>query len=358
MLLIGLNVSSLRARLLNSVGARASASRSKIHSLAVLPIENVSGDRTQDFLCVGLTDELTTDLAEVGSLRVVSRTSAMALASRHEPLPQVARQFKLDAVVEGTAMRDGGRVRITAQLIDARHDRNLWAGSFEGQATDILRLEDDVGRQIASYITENISSPKAPVLLPHPARSTNPAAQDAYWRGRYLIDRRKVQGVESAVADFRKAIAIDPQYAEAYAGLAQALLSESYLQAKRSGDVIGEARDAVRHALELDPNLSEAYCALGMIQGTYDYNWPAAEESLRHSLALNPSNSLAEIILSGVLTAQGRMQEAVEHARRALRLDPLSFFANRNLASTLYFARRYDEALPQFQRAPCTTPPA
>lgn len=348
LVMVGLNLAGSRYWLASSVTPSATPEPG-IQTIAVLPIENVSGDPGQDFFCAGLTDALTTDLAEGGVPNVISRTSVTAYAGKGKPLPEIARELHVDAVVEGTAMRFGGRVRITAQLIDARRDRSLWAGTFEGPATNLLLLEDNATRQIAAYISSRVAS-EAQSPQSYATRSINPAAQNAYWHGRYLFDRRRVADQAGAVDDFRKAIRIDPEYAQAYAGLAQALLSASYLQAARAGDIVGEARDAVHHALRLNPNLSEAYCALGMIQGTYDYDWKAAQESLRRSIDLNPSNPIAEIFLSAVLISQGRTQEALGHARRALQLDPLSFFANRNLGSTLYFARRYDQALRQFQQ--------
>jgi TolB-like protein/DNA-binding winged helix-turn-helix (wHTH) protein/cytochrome c-type biogenesis protein CcmH/NrfG len=315
-------------------------SRPAIRSLAVLPLTNLSGDPTQDYFADGMTDELITELAHVPDLRVVSRTSVMLDKNAKKPLPEIARELGVDAIVEGSTVRSGDRVRITAQLIDARSDRHLWAQSFEGAAGDVLTLQDSVAQQIASQARL--------VLLPLPPRaSINPAAHDAYLRGQYFFNK---QDFGHSVEYFEKAISLDPNYASAYAGYATAL-DASAVFGLVPQDAMLQAKAAALRAIELDPNNGEAYTELGSIQTIYQWDWTAAEQNLRRGISLNPNDSIAEFKYAVYLDAVGRPRDAVAAMRRALQLDPLSFLMNRRLGATLYLARDYDAALAQLQRA-------
>ncbi|MGA8041794.1 MAG: winged helix-turn-helix domain-containing protein [Terracidiphilus sp.] len=316
-------------------------STAAIGSLAVLPLSNLSGDPTQDYFADGMTDELITELARIPNLRVVSRTSVMLDKNAHKSLPEIARELNVDAIVEGSTVHSGDRVRITAQLIDARTDRHLWAQSFEGPATDVLSLQDSVAQQIASQARL--------VLLPSPPRpSINPDAHDAYLRGRYFFNK---QDISHSLEYFQKAISVDPNYAAAYAGYATALDASTTFSLAVPEDAMPEAHAAALRAIKLDPNNGEAYTELGSIQTIYHWDWTAAEQNLRRGISLNPNDSIAEFKYAVYLDAVGRPQDAVAAMRRALRLDPLSFLINRRLAATLYLARDYDGALAQLQRA-------
>jgi TolB-like protein/DNA-binding winged helix-turn-helix (wHTH) protein len=314
-----------------------------IRSLAVLPLENLSGDPNQEYFAEGMTDELITELASIPNLRVVSRTSVMQDKNVGKPLRQIARELDVDVVVEGSVVRLGDRVRITAQLIDAREDRHLWAQSFEDQATDLLSLQDSVAREIATQAKF--------ALAPKPAtaaRPMDPGAQDAYLRGLYFEDRR--DPVKST-AYFEQAIAIEPAYAAAYAGLAHALISKGVMGVAPPEDVMPQAMAAAKRAIEIDPASGEAYTALGAIETVYERNWPAAERDLLRGIALRPNNSVAKTHYAIYLDVMNRPEEAVTQMRRAWKLDPLSFLTNRLLGSALYFARHYDEALHYLQQA-------
>jgi non-specific serine/threonine protein kinase/serine/threonine-protein kinase len=317
-----------------------------IRSLAVLPLENLSGDASQEYFADGMTDELTTELARIPGLRVVSRSSVMREKGTRKPLDQIARELNVDAVVEGSVIRLADKVRITARLIDARNEKNLWAQSFEGRAGDILSLQDDVAREIAA---------QAKVALTPAARAgmsggkpIDPAAHDAYLRGRYFLDRREAK---KSADYFQQAIAIDPTYAAAFAGLADALHSESILGVAPSAEVLPRALAMAKHAIELDPTNSEAYSVSGTIEADADFNWNAAERDLRHAIELNPNDASAEIKYAIYLDVVNRPEKAVEHMRRAIDIDPLSFFVNREMGTALYYARRYDEALVYLRRA-------
>ncbi len=313
----------------------------RIRSLAVLPLNNLSGDPTQDYFADGMTDELITELAHVPNLRVVSRTSVMLEKNAHKSLPEIARELNVDAIVEGSTVRSGDRVRITAQLIDGRTDRHLWAQSFEGPAADVLSLQDSVASQIA---TETRLA-----LLPSPPRpSINPAAHDAFLRGRYFFAK---QDFPHSIAYFQQAIGIDASYASAYAGYATALEASTTFGFGAPAVLMPRARAAAERAIQLDPENGDAYTELGSIQTIYDWDWTAAEQNLTRGIALNPNDAIAEFKYAAYLDAVGRPQEAVTHMRRALELDPLSFFMTRRLGVTLYLARDYDGALALLNRA-------
>jgi len=312
-----------------------------IHSLAVLPLDNLSGDPSQGYFADGMTDELITQLARIPNLRVVSRTSVMATKGSARSLPEIARELDVDAIVEGSTVRSGDRIRITAQLIDARTDRHLWAQSFEGPATDVLSLQDDVAQQIATQARL--------VLAPaSPRRPLDPAAHDAYLRGRYFFNK---QDIAHSLESYQRAIALDPEYASAYAGYASALDAGSAFGIGTPAEFMPKAMAAAQRAIQLDPQNGEAYTALGSVQTIYEWDWTAAEQNLARGIALNPNDSIAEFKYAVYLDAVGRPQDAVTHMRRALQLDPLSFVINRRLGATLYLARQYDDAIAQLGRA-------
>jgi TolB-like protein/DNA-binding winged helix-turn-helix (wHTH) protein len=312
-----------------------------IHSLAVLPLDNLSGDPSQEYFADGMTDELITQLARIPNLRVVSRTSVMADKGSRRSLPEIARELDVDAIVEGSTVRSGDRIRITAQLIDAHSDRHLWAQSFEGPATDVLSLQDSVAQQIATQARL--------VLAPAPPRPpVNPAAHDAYLRGRYFLNK---QDQPHSLESFQQAIALDPGYASAYAGYASALDAGAAFGIGTPEQLMPKALAAAQRAIQLDPQNGEAYTALGSVQTIYEWDWTAAEQNLTRGISLNPNDSIAEFKYAVYLDAVGRPQDAVTHMRRALQLDPLSFLVNRRLGATLYLARQYDAAIAQLERA-------
>jgi TolB-like protein/DNA-binding winged helix-turn-helix (wHTH) protein len=317
-----------------------------IRSLAVLPLDDLSPGAREDYFADGMTDELITELAHIPGLRVVSRTSIMQDKGSRKSLPQIAQELSVDAIVEGSVVRSGDRVRITAQLIDARSDKHLWAQSFEGPLGDILSLQDNVAREI-SLQTRSVLTPAARAGLTN-AKHVNPEAYDAYLRGLYFIQRRDG---DLAASYFHKAMALDPDYGAAQAGLAEALTTQMLANGKRSSEVMPSAIEAARRAIQLDPDSGEAYTALGAIDTTYLYEWNAAEKNLRKGIELSPSSSDAETWYAVYLTSVGRPAEAVNAMRRAVAIDPLSFWANRLLGSMLYYSRRYDESLVALKRA-------
>ncbi len=316
-------------------------SRAVIGSLAVLPLQNLSGDPSQEYFADGMTDELITELARIPNLRVVSRTSVMADKGTRRPLPDVARELGVDAIVEGSIVRSGERIRITAQLIDARTDRHLWAQSFEGPASDALTLQDSVAQQIATQA-------RLVLAPPLPRAPVNPAAHDAYLRGRYFFNK---QDFSHSLEYFQQAVALDPGYASAYAGYASALDAATTFNIGTPQQLMPKAIAAAQRAIQLDPRNGEAYTELGSAQTIYEWEWTAAEQNLNQGISINPSDSIAEFKYAVYLDAVGRPQDAVTQMRRALQLDPLSFLVNRRLGVALYYDRQYDAALAQLQRS-------
>lgn len=321
----------------------------RIRALAVLPLNNLSGDPNEEYFADGMTDALITELAQIPDLKVISRTSAMQYKGTRQSLRQITQALDVDGVIEGSAVRSGDKVRITAQLIYAPADQHVWAENFEGSAKDVITLQDEVARAIAQRVRGRLGT--SVPASPSPSHSVNSAAYEAYLRGRYFFDKRDEASATASVAYFRQAIALDPAFAPAYAGLAEALPAKSWFSHQPPVDVMQEAKAAATRALALDESSGEAHTALGSLLGLYDWDWAGAERELKRGLELSPSSSLAHERYAMWLQSMGRTSEAVEEARRAQTLDPLSFFMNRELGRSLYLARRYDEALHQLEKA-------
>jgi serine/threonine protein kinase/Flp pilus assembly protein TadD len=319
-----------------------------IQSLAVLPLENLSRDAAQEYLADGMTEALITDLAQIGSLRVISRTSAMRYKGTKKGLPEIARELDVDGVVEGSVLRAGNKIRITAQLIHATTDRHLWARSYERDFRDVLALQDEVARAIAGQIQARLTSDEQARLSR--ARPVNPQAHDAYLKGRYEWYRWRPENYRKALDYFRQAIAIDPSYAPAYAGLAEAYsrLGDS---AWRPADAYPKAKSAALKSVELDPELAEARTALGMSILFNDWDWAAAERELRRGIDLDPRSPIAHMAYSAFLGLMERQEEALVQMNRGRELDPLSVTTRGVKAFRLFSARRYDEAIEESKSA-------
>jgi eukaryotic-like serine/threonine-protein kinase len=318
---------------------------SRIRSLAVLPLVHLSGDPEQEYFADGMTEALITDLAQIGDLRVVSRTSAMQFKGARKPLPEIARSLQVDAIVEGTVARHGDRVRITAQLIEAATDRHLWARSYERDLRDVLALQGEVAAAIAGEIRVRIE-PRVQERLAR-ERRVEPRAFEAYLRGRYHWNRRTGEGIRRGIVYFQEAIERDPLYAPAYAGLAQAYDTLGSYNFIPPGEAFSLARDAVARALELDDSLPEAHVALGGVLQSHLWDWAGAEAAFRRALELDPSHAGAHHWYSDFLSAMGRAGESVATARRAAELDPLNLAINMTLGAAYFYARRYEEAMEQ-----------
>lgn len=320
------------------------ASASQIRSIAVLPLRNLSNDPSQEYFTDGMTDELITDLAKAGGLRVISHTSVERYKGTKLSLPEIARELGgVDAIVEGTVLRSGDRVRITSQLIDGRSDQHLWADSYDRSLRDVLSTENEVSQSIAETIKLKLSPEEKAQLA---ARPVNPEAHDAYLKGRFFWNQRTEPDLKKALDSFQQAIAKDPNYASAYAGLADTYFYLGYAWGHMPPtEAMPLARAAAQKAIELDPNSAEGHTSLATVELTYDWNFPAAEWELKRSIALNPNNEESHHVYAAVLIAIGRPDESVAEARKAVEVDPVSSSARNFLGYMLVDAGRIDEAI-------------
>ena len=320
-----------------------------IHSLAVLPLENLTGDPSQEFFSDGMTDVLITDLAEAMSLRVISRTSVMRYKGTRKPLPEIARELGVDAIVEGTVMRSGNRVRITSQLIYAPTDQHMWARTYERKLEDVVTLQGEVAQAIAGELRTTLTPEQRSRLSARP--TTSPDAYEDYLRGRFYWNQRTPAAVKKSMDSFRDAAEKDPSFALAYAGLADAYNFSNILGVLAPKESSPEARAAATKALILDPRLEEAHAALGMVMSHYDFDFPGAQREFLKAIELNPNYINAHLYYAGAyLTPMGRHDEAIAEMKKALQLDPLSLPLNNIMGNTYLWAGDYEKAAEQFQR--------
>ena len=318
-----------------------------IRSLAVLPLENLSGDPAQNYFADGMTDELITDLAQISALRVISRTSAMVYKGARKPLPQIARELNVDAVVEGTVLRSGDKVRITAQLIDASTDKHLWSQSYEGELRDTLALQNRVASAIADQIRINVTPQEQAALKS--VEVVNPVAYESYLKGRYFWNKRTADELRVALAYFNQAIEQDPNYARSYSGLADtyALLGDWQYAAMSPKEAFPKAKAAAIKALELDSSLGEAHTSLAFVLDGFDWDLEAAGREFRRAIELSPGYATAHHWYAWHLSLLGQYDEAIAEMRKAQSLDPLSLIINSDLAEILVIAHSYDESVQQ-----------
>ncbi len=330
-------------------GLLESLKPSRIEALAVLPLENLSGDPEEDYFADGMTEALIADLAKIRALRVPSRTSVMQYKKAKKPLPQIARELNVDAIVEGSVTRSGNRVRITAQLIEAKKDRHMWAESYERDMRDILALQSEVARAIAREIKIQVT-PQERARLAR-TRAVNPEAYQAYLKGSYYSSKRTEEGLAKGIAHFEQAIETDPGYALAYAGLADSYSLLVRYGAVRPSEAMPKAKAAAKKALELDNTLAEAYASLAYASLHYDWDWQTAERQFQRAIELVPNYETAHQWYARYLTAMGRFDEAIAEVKRAQQLEPLSLIINSAVGYAYYFARRYDQAIAESRKA-------
>ena len=313
----------------------------RMQTIAVLPLANLSGDAAQLYFADGMTEELIGELSRISGLRVISRTSVMGYREHPRPMREVARQLKAGAVVEGSVRREGDRVRITANLVDAAQDRRIWTESFEREARDVLALQAEVARVIAERIRVQLTPGERRRLSR--VRAVDPRAHDAYIRGRVWLDRVDEAGYHNALAAFEEALRIDPEYAEAWAGLAETHYRVSSVF-QPADEAMPKARAAAERALSLDPEIGDAEAILGLVRGMYEWEWQDAERHFHRALVLRPSSAGAHSNYGMTLICQGRFDEGLEHWRMAEALDPLSTFLLSGRSYWLLMSGRYPEA--------------
>ena len=319
----------------------------KIESLAVLPLENLSRDPEQEYFADGLTEAIINSLAKIGALRVVSRTSAMRYKGARKSVREIAQELQVDGVIEGTVQRSGERVRVSTQLIHASTDTHLWAESYDRDLRDVLVLQAELAQAIAREIRVQLT-PLDQARFTE-ARRVDPEAYEAYLKGRFHWNRRSAEGLGTAIQYFQQAVADDPSYAAAYAGLADCLSILGWWTFVPPDDGCGKARDMARRALELDPGSAEAHASLAWATTFYDYNFLVAEREFERSIELNPRYATGHQWFGFYLAMMGRYEEGYAELKRAIRLDP-HFILNQTLGFVLLFTRRYDQAIDQFKQ--------
>ena len=321
-----------------------------IRSLVVLPLEDLSGDPSQEYFSDGMTDELITELGQVGELRVISRTSAMTYKGVRRPLPEIARELNVDAVVEGTVLRLGSQVRITAQLIRASSDKHLWAQSYEVELRDILTVQKEVARSIAEQIRLELN-PHEQRRLDQP-QAVNGEAYESYLKGRFFWNKRTGEGLKKAIDYFSQAIQEDPNYAPAYAGLADsyALAGDWKYGVLAPREAYPRAKAAAKKAIALDSTLGEAHISLAFCLDGFDWDFESAGREFTRGIALSPGYATGHEWYGWHLAALGRNGEAIAELEKAGNLDPLSLIIAADLAEELLVARRYDEAIKQSRK--------
>ena len=323
--------------------------RPAISSIMVLPLENLSGDPAEEYFADGMTDALIGDLAQIGGLHVISRTSSMHYKGTKKSLPQIAGEINVDAVVEGTVQRSGDRVVVRAQLIQAATDRHLWVQTYTRDVRNVLDLQSEIAQAVAREVRIQLTPGLQARFTSR--RAVQPKAYDNYLQGRYLYwNKRTEENLNKAIEFFQNAIKEDPSYAPAYVGLADCYNSLSVVQigALPPSEGRRRAEEAATKALELDGNLAEAYTALGFINH-YNWNWTAAEQRFKRALDLNPSYANAHNYYASYLMSRGRIDESIAASNRARELDPFSLAISAQRGFLLENARRYDEAIEQLR---------
>lgn len=312
-------------------------------SIAVLPLTNLSGDPGQDYFAEGMTDEVTTYLATVNSLKVISRNSAVRYRASKKPVQQIAAELGVAALLDGSVVKSGDQIRVTARLIDASRDHYIWAEIYQRGVGDVVSVQSSIALEVARQVRIRLTASEQQRL----ERNTpiNPDAYDAYLKGRYAQTTQSADALKQGLPAFQRAIVLDPTFAPAYAGLADtySLLANYGVLGPSEAFPLAEA--AARKAIELDANSAEAHTALGYPEQHYNWHWVAAEREYRTAIALSSSYSTAHLRYAEYLSSVARHEEAIGEIRRAIELDPLSPVYIGNLGRLLYHARRYDEAI-------------
>lgn len=342
LVVLGINAGKIRERLSGAAPA------DRVQSIAVLPLQNFSRDAEQEYFADGMTEELITNLAQIGSLRVISRTSVMGYKGTKKRVPEIGGELNVDTVLEGSVQRSGQRVRITAQLVRVSTDQHLWARSYERDLRDVLTLQGEVARAITSEIHVRLR-PQEKALLER-ARAVNPAAHEAHLRG--ITEKNLKKSMEY----FQEAIRLDSTYAASYSGLARVYFFMGLFGGQPPQEAFGKERDAAQTAIRLDETLAGAHSGLALVNVHYDWDWTGAEREYKRALELNPSDAYVHHAYSHLLMAVNRGQDSVAETRRAVELNPFDPALTSCLAWHNLYAREYDQALAQSQKVLKTDP--
>ena len=340
--LVAWNTGAIRKRLAGN------ATAPHIESLAVLPLANLSQNPEQEYLADGMTEALITDLSQISALKVISRTSVIQYKKTSKRLPDIARELGVNAIMEGSILREGDHVRVSIQLIDGATDEHLWARQYDTEYRSILVLQKDVARTVAQQIKIRLT-PQEQVSLAA-ARAVDPQVHESYLKGRYYINQRTEDGLNRSIAYFQQAITVDPSYALAYCGLADAYALLGSRGRVLSKNALSQAKAAALKGIELDDNLAEAHASLAFITETYEWDWATAEREFKRALELNPGDARTHHWYAGYLMYVGRFEEGIAEAKRAQDLDPVSLPVSNALAGRLLVVGRVDEALEQLRK--------
>jgi TolB-like protein/DNA-binding winged helix-turn-helix (wHTH) protein/Flp pilus assembly protein TadD len=339
--------------------SRASAKRlgdSRVYSVAVLPLQNLSGDPSQDYFADGMTDALITNLAQCKSLHVISSTSSIRYKGTHKTLPEIGRELNVDLIVEGSVIRSGNQLRVTAQLLDAAKDRHLWARRYDRDLRDVLQLQSELASAVALEVAGRIS-PDERSHLAAIARPVNPEAYEASLKGRYYWNKRSLEGFNKGLALFQHALQADPTYAPAYAGMADCYNFLGLgMGSMPPREYAQKAKEAAQRALELDENLAKAHAARGFTLYRYDWNWPGAEQEYRRALELDPHDIIVRGWFADLLSFLGHQQEAETQRDQVRELDPFSIQAVRSIAGAYSAANEYDKAIDYYMQTIAAEP--
>jgi TolB-like protein/Flp pilus assembly protein TadD len=339
-----------------AIRGQADSGRQTLHSLAVLPLVSLSRGKNQDYFAHGMTEALITELAQITPLRVISRTSVMAYANARKPLPQIAKELNVEGIVEGTVLRSGRRVRVTAQLLHGPSDRHLWASSYERDLRDVLILQKELAESIANEICGQLKTP--PRRERKSASRYSVGAYDAYLKGRYCWNQRTEEGLNKSIEFYRQALSKDSRYALAYAGLAD---SYALLGSRRLGGIVPsqamfKAQEAAKKALGLDETLAEAHLSLAFVKFQFEWDWAGAEKEFCRAIDLSPNSATSHYRNGMYLATMSRMSEAMSELNRARELDPLSPIVLTAQGRLLHFQRRYDDAIEWHRKALAISP--
>jgi len=317
-----------------------------IHSIVVLPLENLSGDPSQEYFADGITDALITELAQFSSFRVISRTSAMHYKGSRQPLPAIARELNVEAIVEGSVTRAGNRVRINVQLLEARSDRHLWAKAYDRDTSEIMSLQQDVANSIAHEIQAKLTPQENQRQAQN--RQVDPEAYDDYLRGMYFWHKFTEPGMRQAQEYFEKSVQKDPSNALGYAWLANTYGQLGRFVGDRK-DLMPRSEETSQKALQLDDNVAVAHGALGWVRWAYDWDWLGAESEFRRAIQLSPGHALSHGIYARYLDSMGRFEEAIQEHQIARELDPLDLVLIMDLGDHFLVSRQYDKAIAQYR---------
>jgi serine/threonine-protein kinase len=328
---------------------RALGARPQFRSIAVLPLQNYSGDPQQEYFVDGMTDSVIADLGKIKDMRVISRTSVMPYKTSKKSIREIASELHADAVIEGSVMRSADRVRITVQLIDAARDQHLWSESYDRELKNVFELQGQVAQAIAQQVHAEVTPEEQKRFTTK--RAINPDVYELYLKGRHVMERGGLEDVQKAIDYFESGLAKDPDNALLYTGLADAYIDKMMDVHESPAEATAKARAAAARALQLDDSLAEAHTSLGMIKLSYDWDWDGAERELKRAMELNPGYPLAHVMYGQYLTMIGRHEEALPYFEKAHRLDPLFGESYRGEGYACFMAHKYDEAIVQYQKA-------